>query len=202
MGADIAAWKQAARAELATTAQFKVGCAQALLDLVKAFDRIPHWLIVSEAKALGYPLWFISLSLQAYKLKRSIKIRYVVSKTVQAYRGITAGSGTATSEMRLVMIRIIVRAKEAHPAVAPSCFVDDLSAEMTGPDDHVLKEFAGFLKHVAGSFLEAEMELSKTKSVCTASSESLGKKLEALLKDLKDGEVARCWAGSRSSQEY
>jgi len=30
MGADIAAWKQAARAELATTAQFKVGYAQAL----------------------------------------------------------------------------------------------------------------------------------------------------------------------------
>ena len=69
MGADIAACKQAARAELATTAQFKVGYAQALLDLVEAFDRIPHWLIVDEAKALGYPRWFIRLSLQTYKLK-------------------------------------------------------------------------------------------------------------------------------------
>ena len=83
-GAGIAAWKQAARAELAATAQFKVGYAQALLDLVKAFDRIPHWLIVREAIALGYPLWFIRLSLQAYKLKRIIKIRNVVSKDVQA----------------------------------------------------------------------------------------------------------------------
>ena len=35
MGADIAAWKQAARAELAATAQFRVGYAQALIDLVK-----------------------------------------------------------------------------------------------------------------------------------------------------------------------
>ena len=33
-GADIAAWKQAARAELATTTSHKVGYAQALLDLV------------------------------------------------------------------------------------------------------------------------------------------------------------------------
>ena len=46
IGADIAAWKQAARAELAAASTFKVGYRQALLDLVKAFDRIPHWLIV------------------------------------------------------------------------------------------------------------------------------------------------------------
>ena len=64
MGADIAAWKQAARAELAATAHFKVGYAQTLLDLSKAFDRIPHWLIVREAIALGYPLWFIRLALK------------------------------------------------------------------------------------------------------------------------------------------
>ena len=184
MGADIAAWKQAARAELATTAQFKVGYAQALLDLVKAFDRIPHWLIVREAIALGYPLWFIRLPFQAYKLKRVIKVRDVVSKEVQAYRGITAGSGTATSEMRLVMIRIIIKAIKAHPTVVPSCFVDDLSAEATGPDKAVVQELGGFVRNVAESFDEAEMELSKTKSVCTASTESLGKELEANLKDL------------------
>ena len=107
-----------------------------------------------------------------------------MSKEVQAYRGITAGSGTATSEMRLLMIRIVQKTQNAHPTVVPSCFVDDLSAEMTGPDDHVLSELAGFVKNVAGSFVEAEMELSKTKSVCTASTESLGRKLEASLEDL------------------
>ena len=36
-GADIAAWKQAARAELAAATKHKVGYAQALLDLIKAF---------------------------------------------------------------------------------------------------------------------------------------------------------------------
>ena len=83
MGADVAAWKQAARAELAATAQYRIGYAQALLDLVKAFDRIPHWLIVREAIALGYPLWFIRLSLQAYELKPVIRIRKVVPKEVR-----------------------------------------------------------------------------------------------------------------------
>ena len=37
----VAAWKQAARAELAATLGTSYG--QVLLDLVKAFERIPHW---------------------------------------------------------------------------------------------------------------------------------------------------------------
>ena len=56
MGADVAAWQQAAMAELAATMRHKVGYAQVLLDLVKAFDRIPHWLLVREAIELGFPL--------------------------------------------------------------------------------------------------------------------------------------------------
>ena len=87
------------------------------------------------------------------------------------------------------MIRIILKAKKAHPSVVPSCFVDDLSVEMTGPDYHVLIQLVGFVRHVARSFVEAEMELSKTKSVYTASTEPIGK-------------VALRWAGSWSSQKY
>ena len=61
MGADVTAWKLGARAELAATADYRIGYAQAFLDLVKEFGRIPHWLIVREAIASGYPLWFIRL---------------------------------------------------------------------------------------------------------------------------------------------
>ena len=86
--------------------------------------------------------------------------------------------------MRLVMIRIILRSINAHPNVVPSCFVDDVSAEMTGSDDYILKELGGFISHVGKSFAEAEMELSKTKSVCTAFTEALGKRVEELWKDL------------------
>ena len=55
-GADVAAWKQAARAELADTHK-DAAYAQCLLDLVKAFDRVPYHVLVREAAALGYPLW-------------------------------------------------------------------------------------------------------------------------------------------------
>ena len=51
-GADVAAWKQAARAELAETCK-DTSYAQCRLDLVKAFDRVPYHVLVREAAALG-----------------------------------------------------------------------------------------------------------------------------------------------------
>ena len=51
-GADVAAWKQAARAELADTCK-DASYAQCLPDLVKAFDRIPYHVLIREAAALG-----------------------------------------------------------------------------------------------------------------------------------------------------
>jgi hypothetical protein len=65
-GATVAAWKQAARAELAATLGTDYG--QVLLDLVKAFERIPHHVLVREARRLGYPAWLIRLSLATYRL--------------------------------------------------------------------------------------------------------------------------------------
>ena len=56
MGADVAAWKQAAAAELGMTMEEYASYADALLDLVKAFDKVPLWLLVREAIAMGYPL--------------------------------------------------------------------------------------------------------------------------------------------------
>ena len=101
-GATIVAWRQAARAELAAT--IGLDYCQALLDLVKAFERIPHWLLVREARRLNYPLWLIRLALATYRLHRVLRVGQALSEVIRATRGITAGSGTATTEMRLVMI--------------------------------------------------------------------------------------------------
>ena len=144
-GANVAAWKQSAYAELAAAARTEVYYAQALLDLVKAFDRIPLWLLVREAVALGYPLRLLRLSIAAYKLERVVRIGGVVSHTVTAWRGITAGSGFATTEMRIVMIRVIDAATMLYPRVTPTLFVDDLAAEMTGQSSHVVDQLGGSL---------------------------------------------------------
>ena len=87
-GARVAAWKQAARAELATAMWAADG--QALLDFVKAFERIPHALLVREAEALGYPLWLIRLAIATYKLQRVLRVGKTASDIVEAMRGIIA----------------------------------------------------------------------------------------------------------------
>ena len=94
-GADVAAWNQAARAEMAAMGRWKTGYAQALLDLVKAFERVPYWLLVQEALALGYPLWLLRLSIATYQLPRTLRVGKVCSGLLVAIRGITAGSGLA-----------------------------------------------------------------------------------------------------------
>ena len=45
-GAEVAVWKQSARAELAHTSDMVY--VQALIDLVKVFERIANWLLVKE----------------------------------------------------------------------------------------------------------------------------------------------------------
>ena len=46
-----------------------------------------------------------------------------------ATRGITAGSGTATTEMRWVLIHMVERSSMAFPLIRPTLYVDDLKAE-------------------------------------------------------------------------
>ena len=116
-GADIAAWRQLLRAEAAMLQRTQYG--HLLFDLVKAFERIRHWLLVREAHELGYPMWLIRLSIATYRMPRVIRIGSVVSHTVVATRGIIAGSGTADCEMRLALIRFVDKAVALYSEVAP-----------------------------------------------------------------------------------
>ena len=118
--------------------------AQVLLDLVKAFERIPYRILLREADRLGYPLRLLRLAIATYKLPRVIRVGESVSDLVWATRGIVAGSGVATTEMRLVMVDIVDKALEVHPTVQPTLFVDDLSGELDGDDDYIVDNLGGF----------------------------------------------------------
>ena len=188
-GAAVAALKQAARGERANLWGTAYG--QALLDLVKAFERIQHRHLVKQAVKLGYPMWMIRLSIATYRMRRVLRIGEAVSDTVVATRGITAGSGTATPEMRLAMIDIIDRALEEYPCVDPTLYVDDVSAEVAGPEDWVESNLVGFIRSVCDGVQEAGMEISTSKSVCTASSPSLTHRIAGQLGEYSISPVVR-----------
>ena len=76
------------------------------------------------------------------------------------------------------MIRIIIEAMAAHPTVIPCNFVRDLSAEMLGPDDHVVEELCGFIGVVAAEFKANGLQLSATKFVFTASNKKPMQRLQ------------------------
>ena len=70
MGAQRAAWIVSFRAEAATLdgAEHAI----ALLDLVKAFERIPHHLVAAAAARRGYSVVLLRLSLAAFRLRRVV----------------------------------------------------------------------------------------------------------------------------------
>lgn len=52
MGSTVAAWKQGFRAELVAESGRTVNYCETLLDLVKVFDYVPHWVLIREGLAL------------------------------------------------------------------------------------------------------------------------------------------------------
>ena len=123
------------------------------------------------------------MSLAAYKMKRVVRVRKVVSGLVWAFRGMTAGSGFATAEMRVVMINLVEKALKAHPSVTPTFFVYDLAAESAGPDHWTKQELGGFITIIVDGFRANQFELSGTKSLVTASTADLGEMMEAMWRE-------------------
>ena len=61
------------------------------MDLVKAYERIPQWVLVREAEQHGYPILVIRLSVAVCYLLGVTRVDEAVSQAIQAFRGIAAG---------------------------------------------------------------------------------------------------------------
>ena len=129
-GAQRAAWLSSLAAENAHLA--KRDYAQTLIDLVKAFERVPHFVLIQFAIKWRYCLVTLRLSVAAYRLARHICIDGVCSRLVWAARGITAGAGMATSELRLFMLDLVTTSIVLFPWVHHTLYVDDLTLEADG----------------------------------------------------------------------
>ena len=123
MGAQRAAWVAAFQAEKAQADGLEH--VAALLDLVKAFERVPHDRLVEFATRRGYSLIVLRLSLATYRLRRAIGIGGAFSSLIVATRGITAGSGMATTELRVLLIDVVESVSRWWPLAQLTLSVDD-----------------------------------------------------------------------------
>jgi len=166
MGAQRAAWQCAFRAENAMLTDQRF--AQSLLDLVKAFEKVPHWALVAAARKHGYNLWLVRLSLASYRLPRVVGVDGAYSKMLQATRGITAGSVFATTELRLLLTDALDHTLSIWACVDISIYVDDATIEHVGQGDTSAIAVAGATDaFVEFAEKELQLEVSVVKSVAT-----------------------------------
>ena len=170
MGAQRAAWEAAFAAEVAGLQRQEH--LQALLDLVKAFEMIPHALLVKAAREKGYNLAILRLSLAAYRLWRSVGVDGTFSRRVRATRGITAGSGFATSELRVLLLGVIERVRENwSPYIASlKLYVDDLTIGVCGMiyrATRLLVSIVDFVIDILQTELRLEVSAKKSKVVAS-----------------------------------
>jgi hypothetical protein len=142
--------------------------AAALIDLVKAFEMIPHVHLVQAARQHGFSLKVLRLSLAAYRIARVIGVDGVFSGQVQATRGITAGSGMATSELRLILTDMVYLLRTTFP-VALKLYVDDLTITASGDGVNAARDAAEATDFAVKCFEKLGLEISVKKSFATAS---------------------------------
>ena len=179
--------------------------AQSLLDLAKAFETIPHQRLWQMAEKRGYPLKVLGLALAAYRLPRAVSADGVYSRLIQATRGITAGSGTATAELRLLILQLLDVLDVECPQVSAAIYVDDINLESTeemAEDDippgasaaeHRTMRATGLAANLAKAVNlviqyfddELRMQVSESKSVYTESMPAVTAMAQSLTRDQK-----------------
>jgi len=174
MGAQRAAWLSGFRAE--TSAQSKLAFAQSLLDLVKAFEKVKHAILVDAAVRHGYSLWLLRMSLASYRAPRAIGVNGVYTRTITACRGITAGSTFATTELRVLLLTMVDETYKLWATVDLSLYVDDATVSATGDYLSAAVDVAGATDHIVRHCEAAlELEISVKKSVAAAGTMGLAK---------------------------
>lgn len=101
-------------------------------------------------------MWMLRLSAGVYKMARVLRVGKAVSHILVALCGIAAGSGFATTEMCIVLMRVIDAALAQFPTVKPFVYVDGIATEVVAPEEIT------------------QQQLSPTKSLVNASNKRIG----------------------------
>ena len=178
-GAQVAAWKHAARTEAATL--MRRSHAATLVDLEKAFERIQHHRLVEAARQWNFPLRILKMALAAYRLPRVIGIGGVFSKAMVATKGATAGCVFATLELRAMILQIGDAICNRFPEAELTMYVDDDTIEAEGEEHEVEETVVGATELLCTSLTEVGLAVSPKKNCCLASSAALGRRIAARL---------------------
>jgi len=183
MGAQRAAWLSSFRAEAASLAGGSF--AHSLLDLVKAFERVPHAPLAAAARH-GYCLWLLRMSLAAYRLPRTVGVDGCYSRLITATCGITAGSCFATTELRVLLLDVVDSTYKLYMTIDITLYVDDLTLACAGPEETVVAMVALATDHVVEQ-LEGVLDLtvSVKKSVTAACRTSLARRVALVCRTKK-----------------
>jgi hypothetical protein len=171
--AQYAAWQAAFTAECA--ALMHLDHIQALLDLVKAFETVPHWILARCAAAKGYPAALLRLSLASYRLQRSIGIAGIQSRLIRATRGITAGAGFATVELEILLFETIEELNSRWASVLTiKEYIDDITLATCGLPQTVIRIMIEALDFLVYKLeVDLLMDVSGSKSKVLAGRPSL-----------------------------
>lgn len=174
MSAMRAAWQCSFEAERASSNMDTY--AQSLLDLVKAYEKVPHHIVLAAAKRLGYNLVLLRLSFAAYRFARTVGVDGIYSRLVVAVLSLTAGSGTATTELRILFVEIITDTNARWPTAQLSLYVDDLTIESSGNAHEFTVVVTGATDYII-EYLQKDrlLEVSKKKSVVVGSKVSVAR---------------------------
>ena len=99
-------------------------------------------------------------------------IEEVYSSTVTANRGITAGSGSATTELRVLLTDLLFDLRRLWPA-SLKLYVDDLTIAAKGEPAQVASVLSQATDYAVSTFNTLGLEVSKSKSNAIASSSAL-----------------------------
>ena len=182
MGAQRATQTASFGAEAAAAGGLQHGAS--LLDLVKAFEKIPHARIIEAAQAHGLSLTVLRMSLAAYRIERTIGSDGLFSAPVQATQGITAGSGFATTELRVLLIDLMAAVARRWPIDA-MLYVDDRALSAKGSPSVIAKMVSQATDFALDYFRALDLEVSAKKSVVVASGAALMEKIMKKFRAMK-----------------